>query len=95
MTNVSLNSRDVRIDIGIKFRRMCGKNGAEENKISWNTLWMKDLKDNKPKGPEKVIIRRRSPKRLMKKDSDADLNDRLEQTMKPLKPLRPLSAIST
>ena len=78
MTNVSLNSRDVRIDIGIKFRKMCGKDGVEENKVSWNTLWMKDLKDNKPKAPEKVIIRRRSPKRLMKKDSDIDLNDRLE-----------------
>lgn len=97
LTNLSLNSRDVRIDIGIKFRRMCGKDGAEENKVSWNTLWMKDLKDNKPKSKEKVVIKRRSPIRLMKKDSNADLNDRLGlgETFKPemKRPLRPLSGV--
>lgn len=91
MTNLSLNSRDVRIDIGIKFRKMCGKQVFNKddkgvNKISWNTLWMKDLKDNKPKAPEKVILKRPIIGK-QKKDDDSDgFNDRLEKTIKPIRP---------
>ena len=48
---------------------------------------MKDLKDNKPKAPEKVILKRPIIGK-QKKDDDSDgFNDRLEKTIKPIRPI--------